>query len=212
MLSLFPFSYPNIYCRAEIYNLIFLPGFSTEAQVTEYSGRGVGMDVVTKNIEQLGGTVLVDSIPNEGTIITLKIPLTLAIVSGMNVKVGTSFYTIPITSIKESFRPLAKEIIVDPEGYEMVMIRGDCYPIIRLHEVFKVETDIVSFAEGIVVMVENGERTYGLFVDELVGEQQVVVKALPSYIRKIKGLAGCTLLGDGNISLILDIAGLMENI
>lgn len=196
----------------EIYNLIFLPGFSTEAQVTEYSGRGVGMDVVTKNIEQLGGTVLVDSIPNEGTIITLKIPLTLAIVSGMNVKVGTSFYTIPITSIKESFRPLAKEIIVDPEGYEMVMIRGDCYPIIRLHEVFKVGTDIVSFAEGIVVMVENGERTYGLFVDELVGEQQVVVKALPSYIRKIRGLAGCTLLGDGNISLILDIAGLMENI
>ncbi len=196
----------------EIFNLIFAPGFSTEAQVTEYSGRGVGMDVVTKNIEKLGGTVLIDSIPDEGTIITLKIPLTLAIISGMNVKVGSSFYTIPITSIRESFRPVAKEIIHDPEGYGMVMVRGECYPIIRLHEKFQVQTQVTDFTEGIIMMAENGEKTYGIFVDELLGEQQVVVKALPNYIRKIKGLAGCTLLGDGCISLRLDIAGLSDDI
>ncbi len=195
----------------EIFNLILLPGFSTEEKVTEFSGRGVGMDVVTKNIERLGGSVLIDSISNEGTIITLKIPLTLAIVSGMNVKVGQSAYTIPITTIRESFRPLGPEIIVDPEGYEMVMVRGECYPIIRLYETFKVQTDITDFKDGIIIMVENGSKTYGLFVDELLGEQQVVVKALPNYIRKIKGLAGCTLLGNGSISLILDIAGLIDD-
>ncbi len=201
----------NELSEKEIFSLVFLPGFSTEEKVTEFSGRGVGMDVVTKNIETLGGSVLIDSTPGEGTAVTLKIPLTLAIISGMNVKVGSSSYTIPITSIKESFRPKENEIITDPEGHEMVMLRGECYPIIRLHERFKVKTNITVFTEGIIIMIENGEKTYGLFVDGLLGEQQVVVKALPNYIRKIKGLAGCTLLGDGSISLILDMAGLIED-
>ncbi|MCK9216653.1 MAG: chemotaxis protein CheA [Firmicutes bacterium] len=197
----------------EIYNLIFLPGFSTKDSVTEYSGRGVGMDVVTRNIETIGGTVSVDSFLDKGTIVTLKIPLTLAIIDGMNIKVGKSCYTIPTVSIKESFRPLERDIIVEPNGNEMIMVRGQCYPILRLHELYGVNTEITGFMDGIFVMVEQDEKSLCIFADELLGQQQVVVKLLPNYItnfKKINGLAGCTLLGDGSISLILDIAGLVN--
>jgi len=195
----------------EIYNLIFLPGFSTKDSVTEYSGRGVGMDVVTRNIETIGGTVSVDSVLDKGTMVTLKIPLTLAIIDGMNIKVGKSCYTIPTISIKESFRPLEKDIIIEPNGNEMIMVRGQCYPILRLHKLYGVNTETTEFMDGIFVMVEQDEKALCIFADELVGQQQVVVKLLPNYItnfKKISGLAGCTLLGDGSISLILDIAGL----
>lgn len=197
----------------EIYNLIFLPGFSTKEVVSEFSGRGVGMDVVTKNLELVGGSVSVDSIDGKGTTITLKIPLTLAIIDGMNISVGNSSYTIPTTAIKESFKPKAMDLIRDPDGNEMIMVRGQCYPILRLHEYYSVKTRVTDFTEGIVIMVEHDDKTLCLFADMLLGQQQVVVKTLPSYIRnkrKIKGLAGCTLLGDGSISLILDIGGLIE--
>jgi two-component system chemotaxis sensor kinase CheA len=195
----------------EIYNLIFLPGFSTKEKVTEFSGRGVGMDVVTKNIETVGGAVSIDSIEGAGSVITLKIPLTLAIIDGMNIQVGQSRYTIPTKTIKESFRPKREDLITDPGGNEMIMVRGQCYPILRLHEYYKVNTNITGFTDGILIMVEQEEKTYCIFADELLGQQQVVVKALPGYIknkRKIRGLTGCTLLGDGSISLILDIGGL----
>jgi two-component system chemotaxis sensor kinase CheA len=195
----------------EIYNLIFLPGFSTKDKVSEYSGRGVGMDVVIKNIEMIGGSVTVDSTEGKGSIITLKIPLTLAIIDGMNIKVGASRYTIPITAIKESFRPSSSNIITDPDGNEMIMVRGKCYPIIRLHQLYQVNTEITDFTEGIFIMAEQDEKALCLFADELLGQQQVVVKALPDYIkniRKIHGITGCTLLGDGNISLIIDVLGL----
>jgi two-component system chemotaxis sensor kinase CheA len=194
----------------EIFNLIFLAGFSTKEAVTEFSGRGVGMDVVTKNIEAVGGSVQVESSEGIGTTITLKIPLTLAIIDGMNIRVGKSRYTIPTTSIKESFRPKENEVFKDPHGNEMIMIRGACYPILRLHEHYKVKTNITSIHEGIMIMMESENNTICIFADELIGEQQVVVKALPTYIRnmkKIHGLSGCTLLGDGSISLILDVEG-----
>ncbi|SPF51462.1 fused chemotactic sensory histidine kinase in two-component regulatory system with CheB and CheY: sensory histidine kinase; signal sensing protein (fragment) [Candidatus Desulfosporosinus infrequens] len=196
----------------EIYNLVFLPGFSTNENVTEFSGRGVGMDVVLKNIEAVGGGIAADSVPGKGTIITLKIPLTLAIIDGMNIKVGDSRYTIPTTAIKESFRPKMTEVIVDPDNNEMMMVRGQCYPILRLHDIYHVQTDVIHFTDGIIIMVEQDNKTLCIFADELIGQQQVVVKALPEYIRntkKVKGLAGCTLLGDGSISLILDIGGLI---
>ena len=196
----------------EIYNLIFLPGFSTKDQVSEYSGRGVGMDVVTKNIETIGGTISIDSKEGIGTAITLKIPLTLAIIDGMNVKVGSSRYTIPTMTIKESFRPVASDIIVDPDGNEMLMVRGNCYPILRLHQIYRVETRITDFTQGIIIMVEQDEKMLCIFADELLGQQQVVVKTLPDYIkriRKIHGISGCTLLGDGNISLIINVADLL---
>ncbi|MGI6120480.1 MAG: chemotaxis protein CheW, partial [Desulfosporosinus sp.] len=195
----------------DIYNLVFLPGFSTNENVTEFSGRGVGMDVVVKNIEAVGGAIAADSVPGKGTTITLTIPLTLAIIDGMNIKVGNACYTIPTTAIKESFRPKMTEVIVDPDNNEMIMVRGKCYPILRLHEIFHVQTDINDFADGIIIMVEQDKKTFCIFADALIGQQQVVVKALPTYIQniqKVRGLAGCTLLGDGSISLILDVAGL----
>jgi len=197
----------------EIFNLILLPGFSTKEAVTEFSGRGVGMDVVRKNIEAVGGTLSVDSIEGRGTVITLKIPLTLAIIDGMNIKVGKSRYTIPTIAIKESFRPKNEDIIQDPDGNEMIMVRGKCYLVKRLHELFKVSTEIKKFSEGIMLMIEQDDQTVCVFADALLGQQQVVVKALPQYIQNFKkmlGLAGCTLLGDGSISLIIDVARLVH--
>lgn len=197
----------------DIYELILLPGFSTKDSISEFSGRGVGMDVVLKNLETIGGSVTVDSTEGRGTTMTLKIPLTLAIIDGMNIKVGKSRYTIPTVSIKESFRPKENDLVRDPDGNEMIMVRGECYSILRLHEYFGVNTKIKDFSEGILIMVEQGNKSLCIFADELLGQQQVVVKALPNYIRntkKIEGLAGCTLLGDGNISLILDVAGIIN--
>lgn len=199
----------------EMYNLVFLPGFSTKENVTEFSGRGVGMDVAFKNIEMIGGTIVVDSTKGEGTSISLKIPLTLAIIDGMNIRVGQSRYTIPITAIQESFKPRREALLKDPDGNEMIMVRGDCYPIMRLSSLLnKSEETCEAFdlTNGVLVVVEQDGRRLCLLVDELLGQQQVVVKSLPAYIRNLKrieGLAGCTLLGDGSISLILDVPGLM---
>lgn len=195
----------------EIHNLILLPGFSTNDKVTEYSGRGVGMDVVTKNIEVIGGVVSIESREGIGSVFNIKIPLTLAIIDGMNIMVGNAHYTIPTTAIRESFRPKAEDIIRDPDGNEMIMMRGQCYSILRLHEFFNVETDVTDFTDGIIIMVEQNDKRLCIFADHLIGQQQVVVKSLPNYIRdsrKSNGLSGCTLLGDGSISLILDIGGL----
>jgi two-component system chemotaxis sensor kinase CheA len=197
----------------EIYNLIVQPGFSTNDSVTEFSGRGVGMDVVIKNLEAVGGSVSIDSTEGIGTITTLKIPLTLAIIDGMNIRVGNAKYTIPINSIQEAFKTKGNDIIKDPEGNEMIMVRGKCYPILRLHELYDIKTDITVLTEGIMLMVEQDGKFLCVLVDELLGQQQVVVKALPSYIKetkRIEGLAGCTLLGDGSISLILNIGGLFN--
>lgn len=195
----------------EIFKLILLPGFSTKETITEFSGRGVGMDVVTKNLEEVGGTVLVDSEMDRGTTITLKIPLTLAIVEGMNIRVGKSRYTIPITTISESFRPDPQDCLMDPDNNEMVMIRGQCFPILRLHQHYQIKNAETDLTKGILIMVEQEEKVICVFADELLGQQQVVVKALPNYVnsmKKILGLAGCTLLPDGSISLIMDISGL----
>jgi len=196
----------------EVYNLIFFPGFSTKDDISEFSGRGVGMDVVAKNIEAVGGSVSIESIEGEGSAVTLKIPLTLAIIDGMNIKVGNSRYTIPTISIKESFRPKDSDIIKDTDNNEMIMVRGQCYPILRLHEYYGVMTDVTDLTQGILVMAEAKDKFVCIFADELLGQQQVVVKTLPNYIRntrKIRGLTGCTLLGDGSISLILDVSELV---
>ncbi len=199
----------------EIYSLIFAPGFSTKEKVTEFSGRGVGMDVAQKNIQKLGGTLTVTSTPGQGTTVQIRIPLTLAIIEGMQVSVGGNVFILPLLSIKESFKPKnLKDIAKDPDGNEMITMRGNCYPILRLHKVFNLETDIQSFEDGILVILETQSLTYCLFVDELIGEQQTVVKPLPVYISRVLGLtksiAGCTILGDGSVSLILDVSGLMS--
>lgn len=200
----------------EIYNLILLPGFSTKKDVTEYSGRGVGMDVVKKNIERNGGTILIDSEEGKGMTISIKIPLTLAIIDGMKISVGDNIFTIPTTSIRESFKAVKEDLVNDTMGNEMVMIRGNCYPIIRLHEKYLLDTEIENIMDGILVMVEADNDSICIFADGLIGEQQVVVKPVPSYlsqyVSKDSGVAGCAILGDGKISLILDILELAGSI
>jgi two-component system chemotaxis sensor kinase CheA len=197
----------------EIYSFVFLPGFSTSQKVTEFSGRGVGMDVVNKSIEEIGGTVQIDSAYDIGTTVSIKIPLTLAIIDGMRVRVGKSVYIIPITSIKESFKVQESAIIRDDaSSSEIIMLRGDCYPVIRLHEFFRVKPDTTTLSEGIIVVVENEGKIACLFADELMGVQQVVVKALPRYIKKVNGISGCTVMGNGSVSLILDVSGLINSL
>lgn len=194
----------------EIYSMIFLPGFSTNENVTEFSGRGVGMDVVVKEIEKIRGTVTVDSIPGKETTTSIKIPLTLAIIDGMTIKVGKSAFTIPITSIKQSFIIKKEDVIKDLDNKEMILIRGECYSILRLHELYNIKTDVVNIEEGIVIMVEDQGKTKCIFADKLIGEQQVVIKALPEYVKKVNGVIGCSLLGDATISLILDASEIVN--
>lgn len=204
------------YTEKEIFHLIMLPGFSTNEAVTEYSGRGVGMDVVRKNVEKVGGTISIDSKKDVGTTFTIKIPLTLAIMDGMEIRVGNSTMTVPITSIKQSFKLYDNnQILHNSDGSEMMMIRGECYPIIRLHSYFGIDSEVTDLTEGIVLQVESGHNIACIFADELIGEQQVVVKPFPHFLSKYnlkeRGLSGCTILGNGSISLILDVRSILNN-
>jgi two-component system, chemotaxis family, sensor kinase CheA len=196
----------------EAYSLIYAPGFSTKKEVTEFSGRGVGMDVVRKNIEKIGGSLSITSEPGHGMTMQIRIPLTLAIIDGMQVSVGSSSYIIPLLTIRESFKPGKGEVFPDPDGNEMIYIRENCYPVIRLYEAFGIDTQIKDPEDGILVTVESQSKIFCLLVDSLVGEHQTVVKPIPLYISNVlgdmKSIAGCTILGDGSISLILDINGL----
>ncbi len=200
----------NEYTDKEIHQFIFLPGFSTNEAVTAFSGRGVGMDVVSTNLEIVGGSVIVDSTPGLGSVFTLKIPLTLAIIEGMTIKMGGAKYTIPIISIKQSFKAKKDSVFIDPSGNEMIQVRGDIFNVVRLYDFFQVDSAVSDVEEGIMIVLENGEQTICIFADELVGEQQVVVKSMPKYIKKIRGISGCTLLGNGDISLIIDVAGFFD--
>lgn len=193
----------------DIYSFILKPGFSTNEKVTEYSGRGVGMDVVVRNIESMRGKVYIESKEDHGTKITIKIPLTLAIIDGMLIKVGDSIFAIPVKSVSMSFKPDKKEIIRDLEGNPMVMSMGECHKIIKLYELFETETSVTEIDDGILIMVNNDENKICIFADSIIGQQQIVMKPLPKYFKKLKGISGCTLLGDGSISLIIDAAGLI---
>lgn len=198
----------NEYSEKEIQNLILLPGFSTNEQVTEFSGRGVGMDVVKANIEKCGGAIIVDSKKGVGTNFIIKIPLTLAIIDGMEITVGDLVFTVPISTIRESFKVESGQIVTDTSGNEMIMIRGVCYPILRMHEKFGIETEVTNLEDGILLLVETDNKSVCIFADRLIGEQQVVVKPFPTYLSRYnikgEGLSGCTIMGDGSISLIID--------
>ncbi len=198
----------------EAYAFILQPGFSTKDQVSEFSGRGVGMDVVKKNIEKVGGTIQIDSIAGKGTSIFIKIPITLAIVDGMEIEVAGRGFIVPISNIKVSQKATKEDLLIDSHGNEMVQIQGEFYPIVRLHRKFEIETDIQNIEDGIIMHISNDERSVCIFFDKLIGEQQIVVKPMPSYIVKnigrIHGISGCTLLGDGSICLILDINDICE--
>ena len=202
------------YTHQEILNLLMMPGFSTNTEVTEYSGRGVGMDVVKKNVEKVGGVVSISSEPGKGMKTTLKIPLTMAIVDGMEISVGESIFTIPIMNIRQSLKVTADQIIQDASNGEVIRIRDEFYPVFRLYEMYNIPTEVTNIEDGILIWVETADESYCLFVDELAGEQQVVVKPLPAYLNsfnmKNAGIAGCTILGNGSISIILDIPNLYQ--
>jgi len=200
------------YSQQEILGFMMMPGFSTNTQVTEFSGRGVGMDVVKKNVADVGGTVSISSEWGKGMTTTLKIPLTMAIMDGMEVSVGKSLFTIPINNIRSSSRVSAGEIIRDPARGEMMKFQGNFYPIIRARDLFDLEDGHENIEDGIVIWLEDSECSYCLFVDDLLGQQQVVVKPLPNYVNsfdvKSCGITGCSIMGDGSISIILDVANL----
>lgn len=195
---------------SDVYSLIFAPGFSTKDAITEFSGRGVGLDVVSKNITALGGTIQIESVLGKGTTFTIKIPLTLAIIEGMLMSVGNSFFAVPIISVQESFSVKNQDVIMDPNGNEFIMLRGKCYPILRMHRRFKLGCKTEDIEKGILIMIEYSGRSVLLFADEILGEQQLVVKGLSKFMHKVKGVSGCALLGDGKISLIIDPSGLVE--
>lgn len=200
------------YSKKEILSLLMLPGFSTNHEVTEYSGRGVGLDVVKKNVEAIGGTVAITSEKGQGSCTTLKIPLTLAIVDGMEISIGENVFTIPIANIRQSFKAEQKDVILDASGHEIIKRTDEFYPIVRIHDLFNITDGCTNIEDGILIWVEASDKSYCMFVDQLLGEQQVVVKPLPSYLNnfniKNSGISGCTILGDGNISIILDVANI----
>jgi two-component system chemotaxis sensor kinase CheA len=195
---------------AEIYELIFLPGFSTADKTTDVSGRGVGMDVVRRNVKELGGKVDVRSEAGRGSRFTITLPLTLAIVDGQSVAVGTETYIVPLISIVESMQLKSSGVTRLSGHNEVLSFRGDYLPILRLHELFGVEPRSRALHEGLVVVAEGDGRRVGLFVDDLLGQQQVVIKSLEANYGHIEGVSGATILGDGSVALILDVPGLIR--
>jgi two-component system chemotaxis sensor kinase CheA len=194
----------------QIHDLIFLPGFSTAEKTTDLSGRGVGMDVVRRNVKELGGKIELRSEQGKGSRFIITLPLTLAIVDGQSVAVGTETYIIPLISIVESMR-LKETSISRLSGHnEVFSFRGDYLPIIRLHELFGVEPRARALHEGLVVIAEGDGRRVGLFVDDLLGQQQVVIKSLEVNYGHVEGVSGATILGDGSVALILDVTGIIH--
>lgn len=194
----------------QIYELIFLPGFSTAEKTTDVSGRGVGMDVVRRNVKELGGKIEIASEPGKGSRFIITLPLTLAIVDGQSISVGGETYIVPLTSIIESLQLQAQSVSRLSGRQEVFWFRGDYLPILRLHEVFGVKPRSRALHEGLIVVAEGDGRRVGLFVDELLGQQQVVIKSMEANYGAIDGVAGATILGDGAVAMILDLPGLIR--
>ena len=197
----------------EVNEMIFLPGFSTAEKVTGVSGRGVGMDVVRQNLASIRGRIEIDSSPGQGTRMTLRIPLTMAIIDGMMLRVGRHRFIIPVYSIRESFQPDPDSITVTPDGEETVKLRNRLFPILRLHQVNQLTPESTELADGILILLESRGRLGCLFVDEILGQQQTVIKGLSEYLGRVgetRCVSGCTILSNGEISLILDADGLLS--
>jgi two-component system chemotaxis sensor kinase CheA len=194
----------------QIYHLIFTPGFSTAENITNISGRGGGMDVVKKNINKLRGKVEVTSHEGKGTLFTIKLPLTLAIIDGIVVKVGNAKYIIPTISIEESLCPKQEEINTIKNQGEVINMRGNLFPLVRLYKLYNIKATKTNPWDAIVVIVEAEEGRFSIMVDELLGQQQVVIKNLGERFKNVKGISGGAILGDGNVGLILDVNGIRE--
>ncbi|NWG75980.1 MAG: chemotaxis protein CheW, partial [Rubrivivax sp.] len=201
---------PDSLTDAEVWNLIFAPGFSTAEQVTDVSGRGVGMDVVKKNITALGGTVEIDSAEGYGMSVRVRLPLTLAIMDGMSVGVGDECYILPLASVVESFQVRAGVIRTLGAGGRVVQVRDEYLPVIDLESAFAVPRFDFERSSEIMVVVEAEGGRVALLVDELLGQQQVVVKNLEANYRKVSDVSGATILGDGRVALILDVGSLVR--
>jgi two-component system chemotaxis sensor kinase CheA len=194
----------------QVCDLIFMPGFSTADQATDISGRGVGMDVVRRNIKELGGSIEVRTTPGHGSRFTITLPLTLAIVDGQSVSVGSETYIVPLITIIESLQ-LKPGAVNRVAGHQEVFWFRDGYvPVVRLHEMFGVRARAAELHEGLIMVVEGEGRRVGLFVDDLLGQQQVVIKSLETNFRRVDGVSGATILGDGAVALILDVPGLIR--
>jgi two-component system chemotaxis sensor kinase CheA len=195
----------------EIYRLIFHAGLSTAQKVTDISGRGVGMDVVRKNVESLRGRVDIDSTPGRGSVFSIRLPLTLAVIDGQIVTVANEKYIIPLLSVERSLRPNPEQLssVYGGKG-EAIMIHGDLLPLVRLYELFDIEPRTTDPCQGLVVIVTDGEKRCCLLVDDLAGQQQVVIKNLGSYLGSIAGVSGGAIMGDGNVALIMDVPGLIQ--
>jgi two-component system, chemotaxis family, sensor kinase CheA len=196
---------------AEVWQLIFAPGFSTAEIVTDVSGRGVGMDVVKRNITAMGGVVDIRSAKGFGTTISISLPLTLAILDGMSIKVGEEIYILPLGYVVESLQPDPADVKEISGQGRVVKVRGEYLPLIPLYQMFSIEPTFTDISQGIVVILESEGKKAALFIDELVGQQQVVVKNLESNYRKVAGISGATILGDGGVSLIIDVAALLRS-
>jgi two-component system chemotaxis sensor kinase CheA len=194
----------------EIDNMIFLPGFSTAEKVTDVSGRGVGMDVVSRNIKELGGEIQMQNIPGQGSRFTISLPLTLAILDGMIIRVGTEKYIIPISNIIETMCLKASDVQRVKNDSEVINVRGEFLPIVHLNKIFKVPGAISNPNKVLVVLVEVARQKLGIVVDDLLGQQQVVIKNLEENADHVDGVSGATILGDGNVSLILDVAQILK--
>jgi len=194
----------------QIYDLIFRPGFSTADVVSDVSGRGVGMDVVRRNIRELGGAVEVKSKPGEGSVFTIRLPLTLAILDGQLVGIGNETYILPVISIIESLQVKSENINAVAGNAEVYRLRDEYIPIVRLYNIFGIEPVSTQLESGLLVVVEAEGKKIAIYVDDLLGQQQVVIKSLETNFKKIEGLSGATILGDGTVALIIDIAGLIE--
>ncbi|MFM0519304.1 chemotaxis protein CheA [Caballeronia jiangsuensis] len=192
----------------EVWQLIFMPGFSTAEQVTDISGRGVGMDVVKRNIQSMGGHVEIMSRQGAGTTTKIVLPLTLAILDGMSVKVGNEIFILPLNFVMESLQPVAEDIYTVANGERVVRVRGEYLPLVALHRVFDVEGARTEPTQGIVTIMQTEGRRFAMLIDELVGQQQVVVKNLETNYRKVHGISAATILGDGRVALIVDVAAL----
>ena len=190
---------------SEVFGLIFAPGFSTAEVVTDVSGRGVGMDVVKRNIAAMGGSIEIRSALGFGTTISIALPLTLAILDGMSVSLGESLYVLPLNLIVETMQPKMEDIKTVTSAGLMVHVRGEYLPIIPLYALFNQDTEITHPTEGVLVIIEAEGKKAALFVDSLVGQQQVVIKSLETNFKKIQGISGATIMGDGSVALIIDV-------
>lgn len=197
------------YSDKEIFQFITLPGFSTKEKVTELSGRGVGMDVVVKNISNVGGTLEIDSVQGKGSTMTMKIPLTLAIITGIVLKIGSSTFVVETNAVKEFVRISEGTIIENPTGDTAVRIRDEILPLVNLGEKYKIEGYEMNPDRDVMAVLEHEGKRICVFISSLVGEQEIVVKPIPDYFKKVQGISGCTQLGDGSVALILDIGGLI---